>query len=220
MLGMTRTTWCFVGLGGLVLLTAWGLRDDAILWQGRWRYRTPRAIRATPAVADGLVCFGGEDGWMRALEAHTLGRHWTYAWRWVHTTLFVWGLSGPPAPLPGLRWQHRVNGPIVASAAVAQDLVYVASQRGTLTALELRSGTARWSFAAHQAIVAAPVVAGDVLSSKRILAGVKRRPILSTRSTWQSASSVPHCQDVSGPLDISERGPGHVVTDARFAVSI
>jgi hypothetical protein len=51
----------------------------------------------------------------------------------------------------------------VASAAVAHDLVYVASQRGTLTALEMRTGIPRWSFAARQAISASPVVAGDVV---------------------------------------------------------
>jgi outer membrane protein assembly factor BamB len=129
----------------------------------RWRYRTPQAIRATPAIAEGLVFFGGEDGWFRALEAHTLGGRWTYAWRGVHTTLFVWGFTGPPSPLPGLRWQYRIRAPIVASAAVAHNLVYVASQRGTLTALELHTGTPRWSFTARQAISASPVVAGEVL---------------------------------------------------------
>ena len=49
-------------------------------------------------------------------------------------------------PLPGSRWQYRANGPIVASAAVAHDLVYGASERGTLVALELHTGTPRWEF--------------------------------------------------------------------------
>jgi hypothetical protein len=96
-------------------------------------------------------------------RCHTLGGSWTYDWRWVQTTLFVWGIAGPPPPLPGSRWQYRANSPIVASAAVAHDLVYVASERGTLTALELQTGTPRWSFAARKAISASPVVAGDVL---------------------------------------------------------
>jgi outer membrane protein assembly factor BamB len=129
----------------------------------RWSYRTLRAIRATPAVAEGLVFFGGEDRWFRALDARTLGWRWTYAWRWVHTTLFVWGITGPPAPLPGLRWQYRANAPIVASAAVSHDLVYVASERGTLTALDIRTGLPRWSFAARKGISASLVVAGEVL---------------------------------------------------------
>src|SRR5262249_62076185 len=34
---MTRTTWCLVGLGALVLLIAWSFRDYAILWRGRWQ---------------------------------------------------------------------------------------------------------------------------------------------------------------------------------------
>jgi outer membrane protein assembly factor BamB len=109
------------------------------------------------------VFFGGEDRWFRALDAHTLGGRWTYDWRWVQTTLFVWGISGPPPPLPGSRWQYRANSPIVASAAVAHDLVYVASERGTFTALDLRTGTPRWSFTTRKAISASPVVAGDVL---------------------------------------------------------
>ena len=94
---------------------------------------------------------------------HTRWARWTYAWRWVRITLFVWGFTGPPPHLPGFRWQYRTRAPIMASAAVAHDLVYVASQRGTLAALELHTGTLRWSFAARQAISASPVVAGDVL---------------------------------------------------------
>ena len=106
----------------------------------RWRYRTSQAIRATPAIADGLILFGGEDGWFRAIDAYTLGPRWTYAWRWVRITLFV-GLYRSATIPPGFRWQYRIRAPIVASAAVAHDLVYVASQRGTLTALELGTGT-------------------------------------------------------------------------------
>ena len=34
---MTRTTWCLVGLGALVLLLAWSFRDYATLWRGRWQ---------------------------------------------------------------------------------------------------------------------------------------------------------------------------------------
>jgi outer membrane protein assembly factor BamB len=129
----------------------------------RWRYRTSQAIRATPAIAAGLILFGGEDGWFRAIDAYTLGPRWTYAWRWVRITLFVWGFTGPPPYLPGFRWQYRVHAPIIASAAVAHDLVYVASQRGTLMALELYTGTLRWTFTAQQALSASPVVAGEVL---------------------------------------------------------
>ena len=78
-----------------------------------------QAIRAT-AIADGLILFGGEDGWFRAIDAYTLGPRWTYAWRWVRITLFVWGFTGPPPYLPGFRWQYRIRAPIVASAAAAR----------------------------------------------------------------------------------------------------
>ena len=116
--------------------------------------------RATPAIADGLILFGGEDGWFRAIDAYTLGPRWTYAWRWVRITL-VWGFTGPPPYLPGFRWQYRIRAPIGLSGW--RTTWCMASQRGTLTALELGTGTPRWSFTARQAISASPVVAGDVL---------------------------------------------------------
>src|SRR5262249_24404634 len=100
---------------------------------------------------------------VRAVVVVVLGGRCTAPWAGAHPRLSVGGSGGPQPPLPGLRWQYRANGPIVASAAVAHDLVYMASQRGTLTALTLHTGTPRWSFAARQAIQASPVVAGDML---------------------------------------------------------
>ena len=104
-----------------------------------------------------------EDRGFRAIDAQTLGGQGTYDWRWVQTTLFVWGVSSPPGLLPGFRWQYRTNAPVVASAAVAHDLVYVASERGTIVVLEPHTGTPRWSFAARKANLASPVVAGEML---------------------------------------------------------
>jgi outer membrane protein assembly factor BamB len=129
----------------------------------RWTYRTPKAISTTPAIAAGMVFFGGEDRWFRAINAREMGTRWVYTWRWLHSAFFIWGVAGPLPQLPGFHWHFRADAPIVASAAVAHGMVYLASKSGTLSALDFHTGTPRWSFQAGAELYASPVLAGDAL---------------------------------------------------------
>ena len=58
-------------------------------------------------------------------------------------------------------WIARTAGPVVASAAIVQDTVYVGSQDGYLYALDLETGALRWRYRIGAPISSAPAVAAD-----------------------------------------------------------
>jgi outer membrane protein assembly factor BamB len=101
-----------VDLGALVAL-------DAATGEERWRYSLEGAGEFSPAVADGMVYVGAEDGILHAVDAATGEGRWTFA---------VWTAADIRS----------------TSLAVADGTVYVASSRGFLFALDAATGEERW----------------------------------------------------------------------------
>lgn len=97
----------------------------------KWSYRTRRAINAGPIVDEiENICYVGSfDGNMYAFDATS-------------------GYS---------LWRFRTNGPIVASAALGDDMLYFGSADGTLYAVNAESSREKWRFSTEKSIVAAPV---------------------------------------------------------------
>lgn len=107
----------------------------------RWRAATGRSGSSAPAVIDGVVYVGAEDGSVHALDAAS-GRE---RWRWPFET--------PRGDRP------RLGG--VISPAIAGDLVYVLDGASTLYALDGRTGEERWRFAPEGRIWGQPIVVGE-----------------------------------------------------------
>jgi outer membrane protein assembly factor BamB len=90
-------------------------------------------------------------------------------------TRTTWGVLGVGALALLVVWNVQGNAALWRERS---HLIYVTSERGTLTALELQTGTPPWSFAARKAIAASSVVAGDVLyvaSDDRTLSALDAR---------------------------------------------
>jgi outer membrane protein assembly factor BamB len=69
------------------------------------------------------------------------------AWTMFRGTPRLWGTTG--APLPDrleLRWTYQAKESIESSAAIAGGVAYVGSQDGTLHAVDLATGKARWQY--------------------------------------------------------------------------
>ena len=86
-----------------------------------WTFNTGGAIWSSPAVADGVVYFGSNDGFVYALDTK----------------------SGHPL------WRFKTGGPVMASPTPDGQYLYVLSDDGFLYRLERRSGKAVWQFDTH-----------------------------------------------------------------------
>jgi outer membrane protein assembly factor BamB len=81
-----------------------------------WTYETGAPIWGTPAISDGTIIFGSDDGNLYAVNA----------------------LTG------GLKWKFLTQGIVRSKPAIVGGLVYFASDDGYLYALDTDSGLEKW----------------------------------------------------------------------------
>lgn len=155
----------------------------------KWRYRAGRhlkyapqvvpgsvvceAVCGSPLVEDGTVYFGGDDGFMYALDAATGEERWAFAtgkWIWGKPVRFgdvlcfasadqhVYGLD---AKTGSRRWKTRTGNANYADVAERRGQALVACTDGNLYALDPATGRIAWSFDAGAGLRAAPAVADD-----------------------------------------------------------
>jgi outer membrane protein assembly factor BamB len=84
----------------------------------RWSFATKGRVMSSPAIANGALYVGSDDGKLYALDAKTGAQRWVYA----------------------------TKGPVRSSPAVAAGIVYINSQDGFVHAVDATTGTARWTF--------------------------------------------------------------------------
>jgi outer membrane protein assembly factor BamB len=99
-----------------------------------WTFATSGPIKATPAVADGVVYITSLDGGLYAVDALT-------------------GQSG---------WRFAVSGGVSSSPAVADGLVYFGGD-GHLFAVEAATGRQRWRYRIEESLGSSPAVAGGIV---------------------------------------------------------
>jgi outer membrane protein assembly factor BamB len=93
-------------------------------------------IMDTPAVSDGMVYVGTQDGYLYAVDAAT----------------------------GAFRWRFQTGDSFfLASPVVANGVVYTGSKAGTIYALDARTGTELWSYTTEGGINGSPVIADGVV---------------------------------------------------------
>jgi outer membrane protein assembly factor BamB len=100
----------------------------------RWSFTAGRSV-STPAVVDGVVYVGSQDGNLYALDA----------------------ASGTQL------WAFLTGAEILSTPAVVNGVVYVGSQDGNLYAIDAASGVQRWSFATPLWVKSSPTVVNGVV---------------------------------------------------------
>lgn len=88
----------------------------------KWRFQTGGRIRSSPALVNGVLYFGSDDGFLYAVRADA-GK---------------------------LAWKVKTGGAVSSSPAVANGLVYFMSGDGVFRAVDKDSGKVKWTFATGQ----------------------------------------------------------------------
>ena len=100
-----------------------------------WKFTTDGSVPSSPAVVDGIVYVGSDDGNVYAINATTGAKVWSFS----------------------------TGGEVQSSPAVVNGRVYVGSNNGFLYALNASTGVQRWSVTTPSGISAAPAVANGIV---------------------------------------------------------
>lgn len=105
----------------------------------KWSYRTGGYITSSPAVVNGIVYVGSEDGSLYALDAASGRKQWSY------------------------RTESSLGGFLKSSPAVVKGVVYVGSFDYSLYALDAASGRKQWSYQTGYYVASSPTVVKGVV---------------------------------------------------------
>ena len=92
--------------------------------------------------------------------------------------------SGMPAKLQR-KWTYQHEGKVISTAAIADGVVYVTTEDGTLLALRLEDGERLWSYAMEAECGSAPLISGSLVvagDDNGVLHGVDR---VTGESRWR-----------------------------------
>lgn len=100
-----------------------------------WVYKTNGMIRSSPAISNGMVYVGCDDGHLYCLDL----------------------ADG------SFNWKYETGGVVYSSPAVVGGIVYVGSQDGYVYAINANSGNLEWSYPTGGYIVASPTVVDGIV---------------------------------------------------------
>ena len=89
------------------------------------------------------------------------------------------------SPRGAVRWSFVADGPIYASPAVGDGVVYLATGAGTIFALSSETGALLWQRSTGGQLNSSPAVAGGMLFIGRFDGGVEARDLVSGEVLWE-----------------------------------
>ena len=102
---------------------------------------------------------------LAALGIIALASHLTIAQATFHGNIARTGVydSAGPKQFGGVKWTLKTGGPIVASPAIADGVIYIPSMDTYLYAIDQETGKEKWKYKSSMPIVSSPAVAGGLL---------------------------------------------------------
>jgi outer membrane protein assembly factor BamB len=140
-----------------------------------WSAATSESIFSSPAVANGVVYIGSQDGSLYAFNAQTGAQLWSSATgnsigstpAVANSVVYVGSNDGSLYAFnaqTGVKlWSAATGNGIYSSPAVANGVVYVGSEDNSLFAFNAQTGTQLWSAATGGSIFSSPAVANGVV---------------------------------------------------------
>ncbi len=146
----------------------------------KWVFSTGAPILSSPAVADGIVYIGSQDGRLYALDAHSGEKLWDFKTKpviksspavadgVVYFGASDWYVYALDAVTGEKLWDFETEGPVVSSPVVANGIVYIGSgskytESKFSYAINARDGRLRLRFKSLYSVFSSPAVSDETV---------------------------------------------------------
>lgn len=199
-----------------------------------WTFASKANVISTPAVLDGLVIFGNQNGVIQALSLADGTPQWSvdtgspvFSSPASQGDLVVFGSTdGNVYCLKGstgtIRWKFKTNGPVLGSPYIDKGFVYIGGSDGSFRSLDLKTGKQRWSFNDLKG----PVVSTPLLYQNMVVFGAWDRNLYALdrksgrlRWKWNNGSSVRNYSPAAC-IPVAHDGVIYVVAPDRYISAI
>jgi outer membrane protein assembly factor BamB/predicted phosphodiesterase len=172
--------------------------------KARWTYSSAANVISTPAVTDGLVVFGNQNGTIEALDIKDGKRKWSFSTQGpVFSSPAIEGDRIVVGSADGfvyclntqgrLQWQFQANASVLGSPVIENGIIFIGGSDHHFRAIDIATGDQLWSFnGLNGAVVSRPVINGD-----RIIFGAWDRNLYALNKhngkllwSWNNGSSV------------------------------
>lgn len=138
------------------------------LTQLLWKFQAGGGIISSPAIADGTVYFGSNDGYLYALDIVTGKEKWKFGTGSAvrsspavgNKVVYIGSADGnlyAVATKTGQeKWKFKTAGTIASSPAITDGVVYIGSYDGHLYAVNIKTGEEKWKFKTGRGIKSSP----------------------------------------------------------------
>ena len=200
----------------------------------KWTFSSDANIISTPAVANGLVIFGNQNGRIQALSLNDGSVKWSletgspiFSSPGATETSIVLGSTDGTIycldPSSGkLQWKHITGAAVLGSPLVEKNAVYIGGSDGHFRCLDLKTGKEVWSFAGLQG----PVVSTPLSYKGQIIFGAWDRHLYSLNKKtgdlnwkWNNGSTVLNYSPASC-IPVAHEGVVYVVAPDRYITAI
>jgi PGF-pre-PGF domain-containing protein len=140
-----------------------------------WNFTTENYVESSPAVANGIVYVGSDDGNVSALNASTGAQIWNFTTGGevysspavVNGTVYVGSFDDKVYALNASTgaqiWNFTTGGPVYSSPVVTNSIVYVGGTDAYVYALNASTGAQIWNFMADYSVKSSPAVANGIV---------------------------------------------------------
>lgn len=199
-----------------------------------WTFSSDANVISTPAVVNGKVIFGNQNGVIKALSLADGSHLWTFS---AGSPIFsspasdgesvVFGTAGGyvyclSATDGTVRWKYQTDASVLGSPLVHKGIVYIGGSDGHFRSFDMMTGKVRWDFDGLNG----PVVSTPLFYRNMIVFGAWDRYLyaLDSRSgamkwKWTNGSPVRNYSPAAC-IPVANKGVVYIVAPDRFITAI
>jgi outer membrane protein assembly factor BamB len=202
--------------------------------KAKWFFASDANVISTPAVTNGSVIFGNQNGLLQAVSMEDGSRKWSvetggpvFSSPASDGDHIVFGSTDGHVycldPRDGkMKWKHKTGAAVLGSPLISKGVVYIGGSDGHFRSIDIKTGKERWNFSGLEG----PVVSTPLIYKNKVIFGAwdKNLYALDKKSgqliwKWNNGSPVRNYSPASC-IPVAHKGVIYIVAPDRYLSAI